>query len=385
MRGGRGRSGAVLLIAVCAAAGPLAAQQARLGYWRTQYYPIAYYGGNTGLVLRGFFQHYAPVPFDWPQRNAFELRVAGEIGTRGYRMAEAEVLAPAWWDGWRAAAAFAVMREGRFYYFGVGNDAPRDDDLVTDTSENFYRARRTLVRGRIDVQWRVVGPLRVLAGVGYRRSVFDPLPGPTQLDADLASGRVETASLTTGALVPRIGIVFDSRDSEADPFRGIFAEALVGSHTDFARVTGQLRAYLPAGERLRLAARVAGERMGGSVPFGEIFFLESSEGGVPALGGYYAHRALSDNRFVNAGKLLASVDARYTAFGLPTAAEVVLFAYLDGGRVFDAGHFELTARDLYWGGGGGAALKLGRASIAAVTLGAGPDGFTAHFGTGWSY
>jgi len=186
--------------------------------------------------------------------------------------------------------------------------------------------------------------------------------------------------------VARAGVVFDSRDLEADPHRGLFAEALVGRGRGYTRTSATIRAYVHPLERLILAARVAGEKMTGTPPLGAQQRMETSDGPIVALGGYRSLRGYYDARFVGPGKLVGGVEARYGLLWAPRLLEVKLLAFYDAGRVFGPGEtVRLTSEGLHkaWGGGVGAALM--RNTLVTFFFGKGTEGTLVTFATTWSF
>jgi outer membrane protein assembly factor BamA len=368
-----------------AAAAPATAQEAGGLAITRSLYPLIYWQGSTGWTARGVLRFSAPVDPSRPEVNALDAGISVFAGTQGYRGVDVAFYAPGWVDGWRFLAIGRVVREARFGYYGLGNDTPRVPELVTDTSKHYYQMRRVSVLGRADVHRRLVGPLRVLVGLAFRQSEFSALPGPTLLGQQLSDGSFDPADLLGTAFAGRAGFVLDTRDNEFDPRRGILAELLMEGDGNFNRTTIRLVGVGSAADRLRFAGRVALERMDGDWPFSEIFWIETAWTAFTALGGYYTHRGLSNNRFAGPGKLLLSGEARYHLIRIPTLFELVGVAFVDAGRVFDEGTWSVTVNGLHWGGGAGIAVKFYRSTIFGVTFGASADGVTGDLGFGWSY
>lgn len=368
-----------------AAAAPAAAQESTGLEFSRSFYPLIYWQSSTGWTVRGVLRFSAPVEPSRPELNAIDAGISVFAGTQGYRGVDLGFYAPGWVDGWRFLAIGRVVREARFGYYGIGNDTPRQPELVTDTSKHYYQMRRVSALGRVDVQRRLVGPLRAVVGLAFRQSEFSALPGPTLLAEQLSEGTFDPADLLGTALAGRAGFVLDTRDNEFDPHRGVLAELLVEGDGNFNRTTVRFTGVGSVADRLRVAGRVALERMDGEWPFSEIFWIETAWTAFSALGGYYTHRGLRNNRFVGPGKLLLSSEARYSIIRIPTLFELSGVAFVDAGRVFDEGTWAITVDGLHWGGGVGVAVKLYRSSIFGVTFGLSHDGVTGDLGFGWSY
>jgi outer membrane protein assembly factor BamA len=218
----------------------------------------------------------------------------------------------------------------------------------------------------------------VLAGGTLERTDFRALPGVTLYQRD-SVGPFNDA-------VARAGIVFESRDLEVDPHRGIFAEALVGKGHGYTRTSASLHVYAHPLERLILAARVGGENITGTAPLAAQQTMETSEGPVVALGGFRSLRGYYDGRFVGPGKLVGGVEARYGIVWAPRLLEVKLFAFYDAGRVFGPGEpVRLTRQGLHAAMGGGIAMALMRNTLVLLEGGKGTEGAQIIFATAWSF
>ncbi|MGH7700106.1 MAG: BamA/TamA family outer membrane protein [Gemmatimonadales bacterium] len=311
--------------------------------------------------------------------------ITAGASTQGSYLLELDAQAPAYWDGWRAGLTLALRRENRFGYYGRGNEAPYSDDSTTPARPYFYEVSRTTRSARLTVQRRVLGPLRLLAGVTLARTDFRGLPGETVFERDLASGAVDPRRVPFADAAWRGGVVIDVRDHEIDPHQGVLLEAL---HTDargYTRTTGAAQVYVHPVERLILAARAAIERMGGDPPLAAQLAIESSTAPYPAVGGYRSLRGYRPGRFTGPGKLLAGVEARYALIYAPPY-ELKLVGFYDAGRVFGAGEaVRLTTRGLHSSGGAEVALRLGRNTLFVLGAGVGSEGWELLVDSRWSY
>lgn len=370
-------------LAVALAPPPLAAQR----FWRTTLYPYVFYSTVDGFWGGAHFGIYSPIGFaERPEPNLAAVNFDAGASTQGSYAAVADFQAPAWWDGWRVGITLTATRANRLGYYGLGNGTVYDADSVTAARPYFYRVSRTNQSARLTVQRRLAGPLRVLAGATVDRTNFRELPGESLFRRDHAAGVVDSGTVPYGDAVARVGLVLDTRDHEIDPHGGVFVEALYSASRDYTRATVGARAYLRPLERLVLAARAAGERMGGTPPLAAQVVMESSERPFVAVGGYRSLRGYYDARFAGHGKLLGGVEARYALLWAPTVLELKLVAFYDVGRVFGPGErFRVTTNDLHSGGGGEIALRLLRNSLIVLGAGFGGEGGQLLFGTNWSY
>jgi outer membrane protein assembly factor BamA len=322
---------------------------------------------------------------DRPEPNFGRIALDVGASTQGSYAFVVDAQAPAYWDGWRLGLTVSLTRANRLGYYGQGNHTHFDSDS-TDGRSYFYRVSRRTHGARATIQRRVVGPLRVLVGGTFEHTDFRELPGESVFQRDRVSGTVRPEDDPFNDAVGRAGIVIDSRDLEADPHRGVFAEALVGAGRDYTRTTAQVRVYVHPLERLVLAARAGGESMTGTPPLSAQLTMETSEGPVVALGGYRSLRGYHDGRFVGPGKILGGVEARYGLIWAPRVLEVKLFAFYDAGRVFSRGEpVRLTRRGLHSALGGGVALSMMRNTLVTFFGGKGTEGAEVSFSAAWSY
>jgi outer membrane protein assembly factor BamA len=333
------------------------------------------------------YGRYSPVGFaERPEPNLAALTFDASASMQGSRALVADAQAPAWWEGWRAALTVTAARDNRLGFYGLGNDTRYFADSAAGASPHFYKVSRTHTAARVTIQRRIAGPLRVLAGAALERTSFRTLPGDNVFRRALASGAVDPATVPFTDKVARAGIVLDARDHEIDPHRGVLLEALFASGTGYTRTTVHARVFVDPVERLVLAARLAGEGLGGRPPIAARLTMESSELPFTAVGGYRSLRGFYDARFVGRGKLLGSLEARYAMVLAPTILELKLVAFYDVGRVFDAGErWRLTSEGLHRSGGGELGLRFLRNSLICVGYGRGSEGGHLLFGTTWSY
>ncbi len=378
------------MLVALAVASPLAAQTepAAKHTWVDHLYPLIYYSTVDGFWLAGHYDWSSPIGFSERPEPTF-ARVALDAGasTQGSYAFSLDAQAPAYWDGWRLGLTLSLTRANRLGYFGQGNGTTYDRDSTTGPGHSyFYRVSRRTHGARLTVQRRIVGPLRVLVGGSLEHTDFRELPGESVFQRDRIAGVIGPDDLPFNDAVGRAGVVFDSRDLEVDPHRGVFAEALVSRGHGYTRTTGALRGYAHPLERLIVTGRIAAEKMTGNPPIGAQLTMETSEGPVVALGGYRSLRGYYDGRFVGPGKLIGGLEARYGVMWAPRLLEVKLFAFYDAGRVFGPGEsVRLTRQGLHSAVGGGVAVAMLRNTLLTVFGGKGTEGAQFSFAATWSY
>ncbi len=362
---------------------PAAAQR----FWRSTLYPYVYYSTIDGVWAVGHYGRYSPLGFaERPEPNLASINFDASASTQGSHALVAALQAPAYWEGWRAALTLTTARDNRLGYYGLGNDTPFFSDSSGGVRPYFYRVSRTRRSARVTVQRRVAGPLRLLAGAALERTDFRELPGESVFRRDRAANVVDSSTVPFTDHVVRAGAVLDTRDHETDPHGGLLVEALYASGNGYTRTTATARVYVHPVEKLILAGRLAGERMGGRPPLASQLVMESSERPFVAVGGYHSLRGYHDARFVGAGKLLGGLEARYALLWAPSLLEAKIVAFYDAARVFGTGEsVRLTTEGLHTSAGGELALRFLRNSLVVVGIGAGSDGAQLLFGTSWSY
>ncbi len=195
---------------------------------------------------------------------------------------------------------------------------------------SFYAMDRNYFRTYLDLQGTIVGDLSWAAGLGYysyqvATVQLDEYAGADNLLSHyLSEGLISTNELEGKHLELRAGLIHDTRDSEADPYRGFFTELIAvgspalfeGGDESFAQLTLSHRGYIPlVNSRLTLAYRLFGQAtVAGEVPFYHLQNLTTlmlrktySEG----LGGNVSLRGVLRNRAVGAGYFISNVEMRY--------------------------------------------------------------------------
>lgn len=365
----------------------LASAQAAEGrhHWDYTYTPYGYYSSIDGWWIAGYARVYSPIGFrERPEPNRAAITLTGGASTQGSYLVELDAQAPALWDGWRLGLTLDLARANRLGYFGIGNDTRYITDSISPLSPYFYAVSRTSKLARLQVQRRLAGPVRALAGASFEHTTYRDLPGDGLFRRDQAAGIADTIPFNDA--VARLGLVADTRDNEIDPHGGVLAEALYATSRHYTRTTLGVQAYMHPLEKLVLAGRVLGERIRGHPDVSVQQTMESSGRPYIALGGYRSLRGYYDSRFIGPSKLLGGLEARYALLYAPTILEVKLVGFYDVGRVFGPNEdLRLTTDGLHSGTGGELAVRFGRNGLLVVGVGFGKDGSQFLFGSTWSY
>lgn len=282
-------------------------------------------------------------------------------------------------NDWRWGAYLGREQQLATPYYGIGNSTPHDTLNEIAPNPYYYRYGRVGIRFNTDVQHPIMGPLRGLAGIGFRTSKIDQTPfdsGTTLLRLENGGAAIDDGR----AVYARVGLVYDTRDRETGPTSGQWIDGLVqrggkafgGTHA-FTRITATARGYLSLSDRLVWAQRISAQNLSGNVPFYELFTLQGSFKDDEGIGGAGTVRGLPKNRYAGKGVLFANEELRWRAleFSLrrrPSA--LVLSGFVDGGRVWDRGlSSDGLLSDLHVGFGGGARLRYGENFVVALDVG----------------
>ena len=280
-------------------------------------------------------------------------------------------------------------------YFGLGQSAAYDEDLQ-DTespafrSEDYYTFARTRSSLRFDYQrqWR---NLRLLAGLSFNRTSAAFNDSPTLLAAHLAGKSID--GQFTNFL--KTGLVYDSRDFEAAPTRGLWSEAIfersdkwLGSASAFSRLTLAHRQYLPLARNVVLAQRFIYSNGWGDLPFYERQFISSSFRIEEAGGGAKSIRGVQKNRYLGRQWLLGNLELRYRFAGFQAKGQnfdLALAAFFDFGGAWEKGESPAIS-DLHAGRGAGFHLAWNKNFIVSIDAATGAEvGLGLYIGLGYLY
>jgi hypothetical protein len=292
--------------------------------------------------------------------------------------------------GWRFLVLAGYERIQHAPYFGLGNASVLNDSLEAANGGDAHYDRYSLMRttGIVAVQHHVTGPLRVHLGAQYRHYRATPLGGaPTALGADLATGVVADTGSST-SLELRGALLFDTRDEEASPSRGVFleaigAKALTGpGNFGYTRWALGASEFVPLGPETVLAFRESVQLARGVLPFYIAYERLTSWLPADGFGGTTTLRQNIQGRWLGANTALASADFRHkywdTAIGI-SPIRLWLVVHADVGRVWNVGErFRLSG--LHSGYGVGAIGQFGRAALFGLEIGWSPDSHV-QFGT----
>lgn len=151
--------------------------------------------------------------------------------------------------------------------------------------------------------------MRTIYGFRYANMNVNPYSGPSLLQNDYLAGNTFGTGHTIVTML-QVGVVYDTRDLESDPSKGLFAEITnelsvkaLGSGFNFNKTFMQIKMYKKLfpdkAKKVILAVRAGIAALAGNAPFYEYQEEWSSEGGIYGVnGGSFVLRGYKQSRYV---------------------------------------------------------------------------------------
>jgi hypothetical protein len=205
-------------------------------------------------------------------------------------------------------------------------------------SQVYYRCKREYTRFRFNLQgnitdrkWRWSGSCTwfdVCQGsvdinhLNKKRKGDNLLPDTTLLIDNLISWGIIKPNEKSGgkATLFEAGVIFDTRDNEPNPMKGLWSEAMIvaspaflGSSSGFSKLILTHRQYFTLAPRvLNLAYRISYQtKLSGNIPYYLLPFMYSSMVVREGLGGAKSLRGISRNRVIGNGVLMGNFEVRW--------------------------------------------------------------------------
>lgn len=275
----------------------------------------------------------------------------------------------------RPQVKIAFEKVNRYNYFGIGNDAAKTGNADFN---GFERITPSLF---INVIRKVRGNFYFIGGYLYEhRFIKASLSSRLKLDSPLGSTGGRDSEL-------RIGIAYNSTDSEAMPSKGTFTDFYVelpqkwvGSSFNYERFTFTNRNYVKLFERLVWGSRFIMKISTGNVPFYEMakvggYVHFDGLGGGASVRGVVQSRVIDKNMYIFNEELRFFVDDFYIG---RNRFDIYVLSFADFGRVF-SGTNDLSLSNMHFGGGGGARLCWNKNFIIAPDFGISSEGYGVYF------
>lgn len=275
----------------------------------------------------------------------------------------------------KAELSYLTEQALDFYGFNGYNSYFNSDFLNIDDTTNYisrlyYRHDRRMLRAGVNLEGQILGKkLRWLGGITYNgveigsldldrlnkdKEANELLPDTATLyDKYVAWGIIPNDQKDGGNVtVLNAGLVFDTRDIDSSPNKGIWSEILfqaapdfLGNKYSYTRLMLAHRQYISLiNKKLVFAYRVSYHtKLSGEIPFYMLPFYVSSNTIKDGLGGSKTLRGILRNRVVGNGLGLANVEFRWTFLRTVIANQnlsLVLSGFGDMGKVIDPYSFD---------------------------------------------
>lgn len=413
----------LLLGGFCLAVGESPAPDAKSG-WNVGGVPAIAYNTDTGFrygIVLNFFNY-----GDGSIYPDYHYSIYGEWSrtTKGSGINQlffdSKYLMP---YGIRVTAEINYLTEKALDFYGFnGVESTFNKSFVDDDPANpdyisrvYYRHERKLFRVTSDFQGQLMHKnLRWLVGFGY----FGHDIGPVDIES-LNEGQEDADKLpdveglfdkyVRWGIIPadqadggatsflKLGVIYDSRDNEANPMRGIWTEiflvaapSLLGNDEgDYTQLSLTHRHYLTLIPRdLSLAIRLGYQgKLSGNIPFYMLPYYINSYQTRDAFGGAKTIRGIFRNRLTGEGVAFGNAELRwkFTYFTLLNQNfYLALNTFLDGGMVTNRWDYnqsgvpddeKIAVRDdeLHLAYGGGFRIAMNENFIIAVDCGLAAD------------
>lgn len=252
------------------------------------------------------------------------------------------------------AASYLPNKMMAFYGFN-GYASPYSAELAKENPA-YYATDRKLLRILANFQGKLTKHIGWAAGVSYWNYKIGHVQldkykdRPSLYDLYLDKGIIRPEEAHGGELIElKLGLVYDTRDMEAAPNRGIWAEAIALGSPDiigntgnaYMKLSAHFRQYIPLiYNRLTLAYHLAYQ---GTIAGNPPFYVQSSIATLylrqvenEGLGGINTVRGLLLNRMVGDGYAWANAELRWRIFDFRLFAQDWYFAtnpFFDAGMV----------------------------------------------------
>lgn len=351
--------------------------------WNAMILPTSGYDIDVGIKYGGFLSlyNYGSGAYFPRYDHHFYIEVSNTTKNSGVAQLvfDSESLIP----GLRVTGEVSYLTEKALDFYGfngaevVFNDAFIDDGRENDEyiSRMYYKHDRKFLRLKADFQVPLSGrTFRWFAGfahygietgpVGIERlnegkRAADKLPDTNTLfDHYIAWGIIPENEATGGNTgILRTGLIYDTRDNEPNPGKGLWDELLIyaasgfpvnASH-NFIKLIFNHRHYLTLiDERLTMAYRLSYQpTVFGTIPFYMQPFVYNSFSQDNGLGGKRTLRGVIRNRLVGEDYVFGNLEMRYVFWRSYIFRQHVYIAgsgFLDAGAV--TSRYQYSTRDV---------------------------------------
>ncbi len=274
---------------------------------------------------------------------------------------------------WRLRTEAAYEINPNFLYFGITenslnplsyySDTTNTNSLVNNasygnyensltgsqTAYNTYTKTEAVLNVSVERSF-MEGKLRTLAGYEIAQiDITSPLNNNSAVRKDFNAGKIKGFGTNTISLV-QLGLIYDTRDLETDPTKGVFAEitheisaTALASKFNFSKTFIHANGYcqvLPSVfKRMILCGSLGLSFTNGNAPFFEYPDAWSSEGDIDGLGGSKTLRGYKQGRFAGPVMQYTDVEVRYRFMQLKMLKQNLVFSavpFFDTGAIWDS-------------------------------------------------
>lgn len=321
--------------------------------------------------------------------------------------------------GIRVSAEASYLTEQSLDFYGFNgyeayyNADFEDEDHDQYISRMYYNMERKLLRVKADFQGKITGPeFRWFAGLEFNNAKMgtvdiDKLNKGKDDDDILPDADLLYDKYVEWGLIPedeaeggqstliKAGLVYDTRDIEANPMKGIWtdmqilmAPGFLGTDHPYSRLAITHRQYFTlAPQVLSFAYRLSYQTsIGGSMPYYMLPFVYNTAPSLTrdGVGGAKTVRGIMRNRVVGDGFVYGNLEMRWKFLRTMVFNQNVylaLSAFLDGGMVTDKYDMETTnleandyleegsSEKLHMGAGAGLHIVMNQNFVIAVDYG----------------
>ncbi len=222
-----------------------------------------------------------------------------------------------------------------------------------DMGNSYYKFDRNLFRTTLDLQGKLASNLGWVAGAGVYSYKTGPvkdekyISDPSLYNFYVSGGIISNDEKEGGTRVElKLGAVYDTRDNEADPYKGVKGEAIsifspASEGKSYSKLYLSASGFLPLyKDKLTFAAKATYQgTLSGTQPFymlqniTTLYFRQiTSEG----LGGINTIRGALRNRVVGSGVVLGNAELRFRFLPFTFLKQnwyLVLNPFIDAGKV----------------------------------------------------
>jgi len=282
----------------------------------------------------------------------------------------------------RLTSELSYYTEKGLDFFGFnGYESNYNPDVIDSETEGnnayitrvYYKHDRALFRLKTDFQGNIEGmPLRWLAGYALYNTEVGPVDvnalnegkdeedqldpaKPTLFEEYINAGIIADEEKEGGLNnLLKLGVVYDTRDNEPNPMKGIWTEALllaapgfIGNDPGFTKFILTHRQYFSLiPNDLSFVYRIGiHQKLSGDIPFYMLPHVFDSKQTKDGLGGSKNLRGIMRNRVVGDGMAYTNLELRWKFYRTVLAGQniyLALNAFTDAGMVYDRYEYEIS-------------------------------------------